>query len=341
MKKNYTKKRMSVIIPAYNRADSLPEVLSKLLSQQKILKDAQVIVVDDGSIDNTKQLVKEFIENSSVNIRYLYQQNTGAAAARNLGIKEAQGEIIFFLDSDIIPSEALISEHLKFHEKYPQYNFALRGSTKTSAKQINSVRIVEIGEIEKETQKGTNAEYIELCWADFYSGNISLKRQFLLENGIFDEEMRTREDIELGYRLGKRGLKLFYNNKAMGFHLHPVSLQQHLCYAEEYGKSLAIWYSKTPDFKKDLLKIGRGNDCGFLSWKEPLLMIKYFLRIVIVSKFTVKLVIFVGNILKRKKNNLFRFYYRQAYQYYHRKAFKKHLALIRKGYIQINTRTMV
>ena len=334
-------KRVTIVIPTYNRADSLPKVLSKLLLQQEILNDIDIIVVDDGSTDDTKERVKEFVEKFSVNIHYLYKQNTGASGARNLGIKKAQGEIILFLDSDIIPSEALISEHLKFHEKYPQDNFALRGSTKTSAEQLNTIRTVEIAEIEKETQNGTNAEYIELCWEDFNSGNISLKKDFLLKNGLFDEEMSAFEDNELGYRLGKRNLKLFHSNKAMGFHLHTVNLQQYFRYAEKYGKSLAIWYSKTPDLKKDLLKIGRGHKYRFLSWKEPLLMIKYFSRILIVSRFTVSLIIALGNIFEKRQYRLFLFFYRQAYQYYERKTFKKHLALIRKGYIQINARTIV
>lgn len=330
MEEAFINKMMTIIIPTYNRADSLTLVLEKLFIHTKTLNNIEIIVVDDGSIDDTKERIEEFVENHTIKIRYLFQQNSGPAAARNLGIKEAKGDILLFLDSDIIPSEHLISEHLKFHEKYPQYNFALRGSTKHCYGQLETVRICEFIDVKQINKKSKNAEYIELRWADFRSGNISLKRQFLFENGIFDEEMSTREDVELGYRLRKSQLKLYHSNRAMGLHLHPVDLERYFRYAEDYGKSLAVWYSKTPDLKKDLLKIGLGYSYGFLSWKKPFLMLKYFLRVSTVSKFTVKLIIYMGNIFKKRQKKLFHFCYRQAYQYYSRKAYKQHLTLIKK-----------
>jgi len=324
-------KKMSIIIPTYNRADSLPKVLSKLFSQQEMPKELEIIVIDDGSTDATKEIVKEFIRNYSVNIRYLYQTNTGAAAARNRGIKEALGEIILFLDSDIIPSEELISEHLKFHERYPWGNFALRGNVKFYSGQSEIIRFTEFDEARETSQKDRGAEYIELCWADFRSGNSSLKRRFLIKNGLFDEKMSAYQDMELGYRLEKHNLKLFHSNKALGFHFHPADLEQYFSYAEKYGRSLAVWHSKAPNLKKDLLKIANGYRFGSLTWKKPLLMCKYYLKVVIVSKFTIKLIIFLGNILEKKQNKLFHLFYWQAYQYYERRAFMRHRSLIKKG----------
>lgn len=327
---------MSIIIPTYNRDDSLPKVLSKLLSQEDMLRDnnVEILVVDDGSTDRTREIADEFAEKFSLNFRYFHQENTGSASARNLGIKEAQGEILLFLDCDIIPTVNLVSEHLKFHKKYPQDNFALRGSTKTSAEVLDPIRIVEVAEVEERFQKAIDGEYFELCWGDFVSGNVSTKKQFLLENGTFDEEMIVLVDPELGYRLFKSGLRLFHSNKAMGFHFHPVSLDKKFRYAEKYGKSYAIWYTKIPDLKKELYRTMKfRKNSVFLYWKDPLKVLNAFLRRVLISVFTVKLFICMADISHGK---LSRFLYKQVTIYYRQKAFRRHLALIRKGHVEIN-----
>jgi tetratricopeptide (TPR) repeat protein len=86
--------RVSVIIPTYNRANYLPEALRSVLAQS--LRPFEVIVVDDGSSDNTREVVHSF----DSRIHYFWQDHRGVAAARNLGLEVAQGEIIAWLDSD-------------------------------------------------------------------------------------------------------------------------------------------------------------------------------------------------------------------------------------------------
>lgn len=85
--------RISVVIPSYNRAHLLPRAIDSVLSQE--LQPEEVIVVDDGSTDDTNTLVERYPQ-----IRYIYQCNSGAAIARNHGVQEAKGEWIAFLDSD-------------------------------------------------------------------------------------------------------------------------------------------------------------------------------------------------------------------------------------------------
>lgn len=89
---------VSVIVPTYNRAHLLPECLDSILSQS--FRDFEIVVIDDGSTDNTKALVNSYIARFEGKIRYFYQRNMGAAAARNRGIKVAAGELIAFCDSD-------------------------------------------------------------------------------------------------------------------------------------------------------------------------------------------------------------------------------------------------
>lgn len=88
--------RFSVIVPTYNRANYVTEAIESILSQS--FQDHEIIVVDDGSTDNTKDVLARY----EGRIRYIYQANSGVSAARNAGIRHAQGEWLAFLDSDDI-----------------------------------------------------------------------------------------------------------------------------------------------------------------------------------------------------------------------------------------------
>ena len=90
--------KVSIIIPTYNRAHLIAECLESVLNQT--FNDYEVIVVDDGSTDNTKEAVEPYFDR----IRYTKQENRGNAGARNSGIELAKGEIIAFTDADCAPS---------------------------------------------------------------------------------------------------------------------------------------------------------------------------------------------------------------------------------------------
>jgi glycosyltransferase involved in cell wall biosynthesis len=89
--------RVSVIIPTYNRSNVVKDAIASALSQTE--RDLEIIVVDDGSTDHTRETVAVFADDR---VRYFYKPNAGAASARNLGLSKADGEYIAFLDSDDI-----------------------------------------------------------------------------------------------------------------------------------------------------------------------------------------------------------------------------------------------
>jgi len=88
--------KISVVIPTYNRALLVGDAIESALNQQ--YRDIEILVVDDGSADQTRDVVAPYLSGGVV--RYLWQENRGVSAARNKGIREAQGEFIAFLDSD-------------------------------------------------------------------------------------------------------------------------------------------------------------------------------------------------------------------------------------------------
>ncbi|MDD5710460.1 MAG: glycosyltransferase [Candidatus Marinimicrobia bacterium] len=97
--------RFSIIVPTYNRLDEIRELLDSL-EKQSLGKDAfEVLVVDDGSTDNTAAYVAEKLQQGSLNLRFISQDHKGPGPARNLGMENAQGEYYLFIDSDCIAHE--------------------------------------------------------------------------------------------------------------------------------------------------------------------------------------------------------------------------------------------
>lgn len=181
---------ISVVLPTYNRARCLSRAINSVLNQT--YSDFELIVVDDGSTDNTRELVEGY---SDPRIRYLYQENAGANAARNRGIEEARGEYIAFHDSDDEWREDKLDVQLR-------------------ALKEHNVDIVFCGFIRK-TEGEEGAEpfppealkpkgFATVC--DILPGNICttatifLKRECLIEDR-FDETMPRLQEWELLLRL--------------------------------------------------------------------------------------------------------------------------------------------
>jgi len=107
---------VSIIIPTYNRKEILREALEFLFEQNYPQDKYEIIVVDDGSTDETEKMVNSL--SSPCRLIYLYQNRKGPHIARNLGIKNAQGKIVIFVDSDIFTPPNFIQEHMRFHKRF-------------------------------------------------------------------------------------------------------------------------------------------------------------------------------------------------------------------------------
>src|SRR6266478_1482810 len=106
---------LTVVIPTYNRAAVLKKALDGYRIQSPSGLIRELIVVDDGSTDNTETVVEQVSKDCAFAVRYIRQSNRGPAAARNVGIREAQSQLILFTDSDIVPERDLVSQHVKWH----------------------------------------------------------------------------------------------------------------------------------------------------------------------------------------------------------------------------------
>jgi GT2 family glycosyltransferase len=217
--------KLTIIIATYNRKDILQKALDAYRSQSAPEEILEMLVVDDGSTDGTDSMVAQSNEGSPIPIRYFRQDHRGAAAARNLAIREARGDLLLFTDDDVVPSHTLVEEHLKWHRQNPDPCVAVLGfipwdpevhPTPFMNWLIMGGPLLNLRECSKRKEVGLGF---------FYTGNLSLKAEFLRKNGTFDEDFRSYgyEDLELGYRLTRRGLRLLYNPDAVGYHYKHMS----------------------------------------------------------------------------------------------------------------------
>jgi glycosyltransferase involved in cell wall biosynthesis len=210
---------LTVVIPTYNRAEVLAKVLEAYLAQSSPALIHELIVVDDGSTDDTESMVGHFIRRSPFPIRYFRQPNSGPAAARNLGIRESRSSVVLFTDSDIIPERDLVRQHLEWHQSNPALTAAVLGHVDWSQEIQTTPFMRWFGE-EKVFAFDRVRKMGDVTFHFFYTCNVSLKTEFLGTCGQFDEDFKCAayEDIELGFRLHKQGLKLLYNPAAIGYH---------------------------------------------------------------------------------------------------------------------------
>jgi glycosyltransferase involved in cell wall biosynthesis len=251
--------QISVIVPTFNRSKILQECLRALFRQTLPAKDYEVIVVDDGSRDETKAVVKKFQEKHE-NLHYLYQKNQGQGIARNLGVEKAKGDVVVFIGDDIIVVPDFLTEHLRFHLRYPDENEAVLGFTTWHPKltvtpfmswMTNGSSILgKFGGHQFAYEKLRDRK--EADYNFFYTSNVSLKRA-LVDKYPFDPSFSNYgwEDVELGYRLYKRvGLRLFYNPQAIGYHDHAMSEESLAPRMRNIGSSAWIIHRKYPELKK-------------------------------------------------------------------------------------------
>jgi glycosyltransferase involved in cell wall biosynthesis len=236
---------LSIIIPTYNRKATLKRALAGYLEQSAPALIHELLVVDDGSTDETESMVRDFSGASPFPIRYLRQPNQGPAAARNFGVREARASLLLFTDSDIIPEHDLVERHIEWHRKNPETTTAILGYV-TWPKEINATPFMHWYGENRLFHFDQLRDQRQASFRCFYTCNVSLKAEFLRTCGPFDEEFKSAafEDIELGYRLSKQGMRLLYNPAAIAYHYQFFSFEDACRKSRNNAGAAELFYSK-------------------------------------------------------------------------------------------------
>jgi glycosyltransferase involved in cell wall biosynthesis len=238
--------QLSVVIPTYNRLDSLREVLPTLLAQTVEARSYEIIVADSRSTDGTAEFVQSLAQSLDPGrLIYCPGAYSGRASARNAGIAAAKAPIVLFTDSDILASKDLFERHLRVHETFGP-DVAVVGCEL----QVVSMDDYRVQRDHPQLRKPLHpAHRTRVSWLYFLTGNASVRRVDLEAVGGFDESFTGygHEDLELGYRLEKRGVDLRYEAGAVNYHWHPVPFDEQVGRSELAGVSTVRFYRKHPD----------------------------------------------------------------------------------------------
>ncbi len=219
--------QITVVLATYRRAETLRRTLSHLAAQDLEPERYEVLVVDDGSPDNTGAVVAEVQTSVPYALRYMRHDNRGPGYTQNRGIEQARAPVVLLLADDIFLAPGALRAHLESHLVHPEGPVAVLGKVVQSPELTQTVFVSKwdpfrFHELEDMT---------ELPPYRFFAMNISVKRDFLLHNGLYLEHRgrggpSCMEDLELGVRLGQRGLRVLYSKAALASHYHLVTLDQ-------------------------------------------------------------------------------------------------------------------
>ncbi len=228
--------QLSVVLPTYNRLGQLKQVLDGLERQTFPLDQFEVIVVSDGSPDDTDDYLRSI--KTPLQLNPVFQENQGVAVARNRGIREARADVILFIDDDVVPTPSLIEQHLN---KHTANNIVVLGPMLSPP----DFKMMPWVDWEQRMLMKQYDDMLQGKWQptarQFYTGNTSVRREHLVAAGGFDPAFRRAEDVELAYRLDGMGLEFVFNYDAVGYHYAQRSFQSWLAIPYAYGRNDVIF----------------------------------------------------------------------------------------------------
>ena len=232
---------ISVVIPTQNRAALLRACLAGLARQSLEPALFEVIVVDDGSSDETPRVLRE--SSTPYRLRTMRTAGLGAGAARNQGAGRASASLLLFIDDDVEPAPELLAEHLAAH---------------------GTPSVVALGRLETRLRRRAGGLERHLArwwirhddrvrnapgrpdWTDCYGGNVSIEREAFESMGGFAEDLARSDDIELGYRLHKAGHRFVYLERAAATQTMDKPFRRLLRDAESAGEVAPELYRRHP-----------------------------------------------------------------------------------------------
>ncbi len=232
---------ISIIIPVYNGAQYIAEALESVFQQD--YASYEVIVVDDGSTDNTREVLEPYLNK----IHYVYQENAGPAAARNEGIRLAVGEFIGFLDADDFFLPGALTEQIAVFERHPSTGAVVSG------KRIVNQKKDRISDIEPWKRCETLTLKTIMLSLPIYLGTLIVRWRWVEALHGFDRQYRQAEDLDFFWRLALAGCRFAWLPKVtVAYRLHETNVTNDGCRALAYSKRLLETFFSDPDIPRNI-----------------------------------------------------------------------------------------
>jgi glycosyltransferase involved in cell wall biosynthesis len=190
--------KVDVIIPAYNAARYLPAAIESVVAQT--FDDWKILLIDDGSTDNTAEVVAPFLQRLGPKLQYIQKPNGGLPAARNTAIRNSSAEFLALLDADDIWLPCRLAESLKCFEGRPQVGLAYGFNARVDLEG----NVIDTFDRRQRHGEGRIAPYIYMRKVDLPCPTVTFRRACVDEVGLFDESLRATEDRDLWLRIALR-----------------------------------------------------------------------------------------------------------------------------------------
>ena len=250
---------ISIVMPTYQRRDALRRTLGRLALIEYPHDRLELVLVCDGCTDGSADVARSI--RLPFPIHVLEQANQGPAAARNAGVAKASGPFVLFLDDDVLASPGLVAEHVRAHLEAPHEDRAVIGTLLPPAELRSPWVQWELDTVVNQYSAMQRGMYHPTP-RQFYTGNASLRLTHIIAAGGFDTGFRRAEDVELGFRLQRHGLKFVFRPAASAVHLADRSLASWLQAGYVYGRTDIVLglHRGRPDMLRAMVREFRGRN---------------------------------------------------------------------------------
>jgi GT2 family glycosyltransferase len=276
---------ISVLVPTYRRPDLLDRCLASLVSQEA--DDYEVVAVDDGSGDATPDVLRDYAARAPHVKAFSLPKNSGPAAARNRAIEESAGDLVLFVDDDIVAPPDLVAIHLRLHAEAHDPNLGVLGRVDwhPDLEVTPFMRWLDGSGLQFGYDTWLHEGPVQPAAAAFYTCNLSMHRSLLRVAGAFDERFPypAYEDMELAWRLERHGFRLEYRPEAQAYHARAIDLPTFKSRMAKVAESAVLLREVQPEFPIDekqfegnvptktellrlRLKARRGDDAARARW---------------------------------------------------------------------------
>lgn len=241
--------RISVIIPTYNGAHKVTNVL-KYLEQQSRLPDETIVVID-GSTDNTEEVLRT----SDIKLpgfKIIAQKNGGRGQVRNRGANEATGDLLLFLDDDMRPLKDCVAIHEQHHLQFP--DSILTGGLKEEATEESSEMLKfksYLSDVWNQPLMQYKKKAMPQETAFLTAANCSVSKAVWMKLGGLDERLNDAEDYDFSMRAARSGVPMYFNMDAFAWHDDKITCASYIRRLRQYAKAQSNLQSIKPELYSD------------------------------------------------------------------------------------------
>ena len=227
------------MISTYDRPELLAACLTGFCAQTLPVGEFEVVVVDDGTPGpKTEAVLREF--SAQLPLTWVRIEHAGRAAAKNLAVMLARGDLVLFFDDDDVPAVDMLDAHLEAHERHPDEHAAILGHTDWSPELEATPLMHYLTEVDAMLFAYGHIEPGKpLDWRCFWEGRVSSKRALHLRHALHDQRLAYSIDVEMAWRLAQHGLEVFYEPKARSTMLRAIGFEEFRRRCQAKGRAQA------------------------------------------------------------------------------------------------------